>query len=586
MLSPANRLLGSPWLEEIMPTLSIGLELPRSTSSAQSLGWALEQIRQCRTSHKTCNQPTTTLLPKRVLDVQAGPNSGICLYEPDCKAAPYVCLSHCWGRQPFLCTRSENVESHKSGIDLGHLPPTFRDAIQVTRRLGIRYLWIDSLCIIQDSTDDWRQEAAKMASIYQNSALVISSSKSDDAYGGLYAEFAEEHKAHTIALRTTDTSSESIHVRLALTHNQRLERKYGLESQTLTPIFTRGWVFQERFLSPRVLHFGPEELAWECFEASTCQCRLTQEIPGTGWHNSSNRKLYYCPATWQTMGPRGLAIAWTQLIEDYTRLTLTYDKDIFPAISGLAKEFQKVVKSEYLAGLWRHSLFDDLLWHFDDAVLYTPSLKHHCENWMKGPKSWRAPSWSWASVKAPVVFLRSSDNLVPECEVLEAICELAGPDPTGELAVGGSYLVMRGHLLPGTMRVSNRDARTWQRHYWTQISLDVFAGHLVYIWADYDCEDVLKPTATSTSNADRIDILEGLQNAEVQVFFLLLGRLPAHGGGDVFLILFPATEQTNNNGGIGGDSFRRIGIVSVSRGGSSAMDWRAKLLAEAEVRII
>ncbi|KAK0638958.1 heterokaryon incompatibility protein-domain-containing protein, partial [Cercophora newfieldiana] len=277
-----------PSLSQFLP---LGHELPGSTSSEESLSWAKDQLRTCIKSHPNCKATSASFFPARVLDIacdnQGG--SGVRLLTPqedDRLGETYVCLSHCWGNKPFLRTISTNLEDHKKGIAWDELPPNFQDAIGFTRRLGLRYIWIDSLCIVQDDKEDWRRESARMASIFEHAFLVLSATKAADAYQGIYADFPEACKTHTI----------------------RIPRSMGRTG-------TKTWIFQERLLSTRVLHFGPEELAWECLEAFTCQCG---SMPGLS--------------------------------------------DILPAISGLAKHFQKARKSAYVAGLWRDDMPRTLLW--------------------------------------------------------------------------------------------------------------------------------------------------------------------------------------------------------------------------------
>ncbi|KAK3304756.1 heterokaryon incompatibility protein-domain-containing protein, partial [Chaetomium strumarium] len=421
----------TPWLTETIPDLPLGRDVPQTTSSEESLSWAMQQLETCKQSHKNCNTNyySASPLPSRVLDVFAADtgDGGVRLHEPepDQQAAPYVALSHCWGRQPFLRTLSGSLDAHRSeGIAWARLPQTFRDAVEVTRSLGVRYLWIDSLCIVQDDEHDWRREAARMASVYQNAVLVISAAKSQGAYGGLYADLPDRHRVYTV--KHTPRRNTTIHLRQSLTHPYRLLSPYHSTSSSSTlPVFTRGWILQERFLSRRILHFGPEELAFECLESSTCQCSpititttttttSTDQLGAPAWYrNTLDRtarpKYYYALSTWQACeGERELRVCWRRLVEDYTRLQLTFEKDIFPAIAGMAQLMGKVRNgSKYVAGLWEDSLVKgDLLWHVqlppssptgDDDTTTSISEGGLEKTWMVRPTKWRAPSWSWAS---------------------------------------------------------------------------------------------------------------------------------------------------------------------------------------------
>lgn len=276
----------------------------------------------------------------------------------------YICLSHCWGTRPLLCTLSSNIDSYRSQIPWNDLPLTYQETIIFVRKLSIRYLWIDSLCIIQDDEDDWRQESAKMASIYQGSYLTISATKSADANGGIFSSAAPKFKPYKIPYNDdVSQPQEEVYARLRLLHVEIRRFSYSTSSTSQLPLFTRGWVLQERLLSPRVLHFAPEELSWECQESTACECSglVTENSPTPNY--CSQLKLYHSYAAWALLDERQLRERWHNLVEEYTALKLSYEQDIFPAISGLAKEFNRVRKSSYFAGLWGTTILYDLLWN-------------------------------------------------------------------------------------------------------------------------------------------------------------------------------------------------------------------------------
>jgi hypothetical protein len=118
-------------------------------------------VKNCVEKHGgLCRESSDTKLPLRVIDVgdlssRNKPNDSVKLCETHEETGKYVCLSHCWGNAQLVKTLTNNIEGMKRGIALASLPKTFQDAVLMTRRLGIRYLWIDSLCIIQDDGDDW-----------------------------------------------------------------------------------------------------------------------------------------------------------------------------------------------------------------------------------------------------------------------------------------------------------------------------------------------------------------------------------------------------------------------------------------------
>jgi hypothetical protein len=109
------------------------------------------------------------------------------LIEPEGVTGKYFCLSHCWGPEQIITTTRTNLQAHKREIPLNSLPKTFRDAVLLTKRFGIAYIWIDSLCIVQDDNNDWKIESAKMERIYREAQLTIAATRSSSGAGGLYA---------------------------------------------------------------------------------------------------------------------------------------------------------------------------------------------------------------------------------------------------------------------------------------------------------------------------------------------------------------------------------------------------------------
>lgn len=182
----------TPELEILFPNVAVEvLDLPNNTNSKSTFEWVAEKLRHCDSSHG-CHGRRSELavtLPRRIIDVGSTNSSLVRLKELDIEdsAVPgYACLSHCWGTSRPSKTVAANLGSHKEEISWSLLPPVFQDSIAYVRKLGISLLWIDSLCIVQDDKEDWRIEAAKMASIYQNAYLVISASKSPNLEDGLF----------------------------------------------------------------------------------------------------------------------------------------------------------------------------------------------------------------------------------------------------------------------------------------------------------------------------------------------------------------------------------------------------------------
>ncbi|KAH8900567.1 HET-domain-containing protein, partial [Thozetella sp. PMI_491] len=220
---------------------------------------------------------------------------------------PYIALSHCWGKKHLLRTTQETLDSMAGEVPFQNLSPTFQHSVQLTRALGIRHLWIDSLCIVQDDPADWEAEAAKMAAIYTNAILVLSASAASDGEGGFI--------------------------------NHSIQSPPRMRQRSL-PLFDRAWAYQERLLATRILHFATGEMVWECKEVMACECRLR-------W----------------TQKKKVEDDAWHLIVTNYSKRLLTFDTDRLPALSGLAKAFSESASGgTYLAGLWSTSLLDDLTW--------------------------------------------------------------------------------------------------------------------------------------------------------------------------------------------------------------------------------
>jgi Heterokaryon incompatibility protein (HET) len=134
--------------------------------SKSCLAIARSWIHSCLRDHDTCKRPSSTFMPKRLLAIR---DERITIVDTrHLQPSPYATLSHCWGNTASMATTTRTLELFKDGIDVFDLPRTFRDGVEIARRLEQDYLWIDSLCILQDSIQDWEEESQNMGPIYQN----------------------------------------------------------------------------------------------------------------------------------------------------------------------------------------------------------------------------------------------------------------------------------------------------------------------------------------------------------------------------------------------------------------------------------
>ncbi|KAI0973303.1 heterokaryon incompatibility protein-domain-containing protein [Xylaria arbuscula] len=353
-----------------------------------------------------CDSPDLTYLPTRVVKVGLA-NGIVKLIETNGAKGRYMCLSHCWGKSQIITTTRSTLEQRKSGIVWRELSQTFRDAIWLTRKLGLQYIWIDSLCILQDDSKDWAVESAKMSSIYSNGYLTIAATHSENGYGGLFSQTED----FEVCGKTPDGEAYRLFFRERIDHHIELingtefyikgkkSPLVGHPTVTYHPLLTRAWVYQERMLSTRVIHFGRYELFFECRSTIMCECG---GIEFYGMSSSAPRsvvKIEYTDALWDyDSGDEQqlyqLARIWRTIVCSYTPLQLTKLKDRLPAIGGLAKDLARQRKSRYLAGLWEDTLNDDLLWVV------------HATSQHKSPRIYprNAPTWSWASVETWVLY--------------------------------------------------------------------------------------------------------------------------------------------------------------------------------------
>lgn len=342
-------------------------------------------LRVCTEDHAECTKQHSSFLPTRVLDVQAFPKSedvrlvaSKAMISYSHKSPTYLTLSHCWGKTSLIVTTTRNIKSMETRVSFSDLSKTFRDAVTLTRKLHQRYLWIDSLCIIQDDKEDWAREAAKMAKVYGDSYCTLAALSSADGSGGCHLEDRVQKVMDNPFFDLRDpTSAGEPYIRIFRKEPTDWKTEYdGVTSrsgESQSPLRHRAWVLQERELSKRSIHFGRNQLLWECK-----QMKGSTQLP---WMEMKKKKgLTY---------PEG----WLQLVEDYSLRALTKSEDKLPALAGIAEVYQGA-HAQYLAGIWSDQFPAALMWHSLD-----PYAKRH--------DAYRAPTWSWASLQGRISYVGS-----------------------------------------------------------------------------------------------------------------------------------------------------------------------------------
>lgn len=324
--------------------------------------------------------------------------------------APYACLSYCWGKRHPIKTTTSALARYLEGIPWEDLPKTFQDSVSFVYRLGIQYLWIDSLCILQDSIGDWLHEGSKMSQIYRDSLITLSATFGTDPHEGIFATSNPRHVSQHLITTGVDESLVGIHHRVPLIHTHHQP----------SPLEKRGWAFQERLLSPCVLLFGKEELEWECRKCEVCEC--SEIVHEAGYKQCRQSASYDCLRSSSNI--EEFEDSWEILVEEYSTKSLTKPGDIFPALQGIAKVVSPVM-GRYLAGHWDASLVHSLVWH------RASHATARVADWGC------APTWSWASFSGGVQWPSQKLRLRPSLRtVLSATTVPIGEDVTGQLESG------------------------------------------------------------------------------------------------------------------------------------------------------
>ncbi|PMD60762.1 HET-domain-containing protein, partial [Hyaloscypha bicolor E] len=276
-----------------------------------------------------------SLLPSRVIDV--GPPDGSqepFLYSSKEHSDYYLTLSHRWGDYDTVKTRLENLSDRSISMPIRTLPKSFRDAVVITRKLGLRYLWIDTLCIVQDDPSDWESQASNMANIFRNSLMTIAAAVDNCYENGHYSKNLGSFSLSQIVM------------------NQALGRPSGV-------LDAGAWILQEQLLSPRVLYFTADELFWDCVCINASESYPTR-IPDLVYNSHSHGRSYrsFKEATWR------------QIVQAYSSRDITLETDRMIATAGVVSLTEKMLNDRCIFGLWAKNLngeqmWQELLWSVD-----------------------------------------------------------------------------------------------------------------------------------------------------------------------------------------------------------------------------
>jgi Heterokaryon incompatibility protein (HET) len=344
----------------------------------------------------------------------------------------------------------------RNGIPISELPVLYQDAVTACRKLGTRYIWIDSLCIIQDQEQDWIKEASTMERVYSNSLCNFEAAHAADGDGRLFFSRSEEkikplpvtvqwHRNGPLASFLIDIS---------------VHRDNDMHD---APLVGRAWVLQEQLQAARTLIFSSTQVHWVCrtqeasemFPKGVPDLRRGDSLCSRSlaprplhflkkWIASDNPIYFdhWSMASASILSPwRGFCLSWRSIVLDYTSRSLTFEKDKLAAIAGLASVIQRKSKVQYIAGMWnvRFSIEFELCWRPKPQANGQPCFR---------PKQYRAPTWSWASIEGTIDYCYEEDHSVVGDDQLayveHAEVETIDRTPTGPLKSGS--IRIRGPL--------------------------------------------------------------------------------------------------------------------------------------------
>ena len=436
----------------------------------------LEQARSwledCVANHgPPCQLDTVQEQPRRVLDISSDAVRLQSASSVPGKDWHYACLSYSWGKSGNIMTKRENIDTFRQGIDTGCLPKTIDDAIRIARSLGMRYLWIDALCIIQDDRSDFMNQIPMMSSIYRGADVVISAQGAASVHEGCLAiQSAKNAPFRRVELpfRDPDDGGRTRLVKLSV---QEKEQEYysgvpghhssrpSSDDEALIPLSTRAWVFQESFLARRILFVTPSELSWQCGALSRCECRTEPKkaiarFAAAGGDFFDTKMLSQVLALKNLKhGPWGPLLTihlWGELIRQYSMKNLSVWTDRLAAIQGVSTALMETIPEDfqpnaYLFGMWRPLLEQSLPWHRN---VLGPTADSDVAKTLKE----MAPSWSWVTVPGAVEYYPVAWNTESETfvTIVNVECSYDAPK-TGIFGAGKGTILLCGRLIPVTI---------------------------------------------------------------------------------------------------------------------------------------
>jgi hypothetical protein len=330
-------------------------------------------------------------MPTRLLDI-SGSRTGqkpftvqLILTKDTSKPVEYAALSYCWGKMTGAQLTSANMNDLMDGVSLNSLSRTAQDAVMMANYLGMKWLWVDSLCIMQNSKEDWEREAGRMVDVYQNSSLTIAARGTDCSSNGIFTQ------RDPLAVSPCPLVQQGVENILAL-----CPTRLGT-----WPLDKRAWALQERVLSRRLLSFS-SCLSWECLEAKfdemefpTIPVQVEEDLSWRRVANSALNDTFFDsvidPNT--STDENKIKSLWEKILERYCLASLTNKTDRLIALDGIATAIRRRTGWDYVAGLWIPFIEEGLLWESELPVSSNPTGL--------------GPSWSWAAITGSIYTFHS-----------------------------------------------------------------------------------------------------------------------------------------------------------------------------------
>ncbi|ETS77359.1 hypothetical protein PFICI_11233 [Pestalotiopsis fici W106-1] len=428
-------------------------DFPDSQLATLAESW----VRDCLQNHAECTLAKKDFRPKRLVQILNKDFGRLVLPRelPPKKKIDYVAVSHCWGDPRLLKKLTvDNEHELQDKIKVADLPATFKEAISACWKLGFRFIWIDSLCIMQGDQADWQEQASEMGSVYGNAVLSLCMAGSANS---AEPSLQSRNTDLTLPLCITLTGGNGEKTTLRLVCNRSFE-----DDIKACPLRKRAWVFQEWYLAKRSLIFGRMQLWWHCCEKLACET-FPDGISGSIAFKSAigitDAETMKGKVSKTLQSPQFAQKLWWDLIKQYAKTKLTKEaEDRVIAFSGISKMFGEFhnIESQYTAGMWRCHLPRALLWY------------RYCGGETFRSLDYKAPSWSWMSLDGPITLEDDSDGQSPTtpliaphycCSVDTVYLPLEDKsNATGRLQ-GGSVRIS-GHLL----ELTERDEDTLPNH--------------------------------------------------------------------------------------------------------------------------